>query len=333
MARTSAISDEVWANAIRAVMVDKMSLRAAAHKFGVHHMSLHRRIKDIRGDVKPKSRQAAAHPAPQQAYAAAPMQSGMSMVNMMHMNMDREAKQPYVPLRHMPYEAKPAVLRPFPGIENAAGHNISNVDKAVEAVESGQLDMMQAAVAFKLDANELYDHLRRRHAGDEYLRPADESGLLKVVIARAELGVKMTYDEVVDLIRRVLYRYGQTSGATLNHIVSVFFRRNDNVLRTALEAAMQQEDMGYKYAQAQRPAAMLPPPKGFAEQQTERARPASFMQDARGRYSPSSNLLIASNKITVDKQQQQQPSELYSESDASSKPSKGGNEQDSVVEV
>ncbi|TYZ67202.1 hypothetical protein PybrP1_005615 [[Pythium] brassicae (nom. inval.)] len=45
MPRTSAVSEKVWAQAIHAVTVQKMSLRRAAQLYGVHHMSLHRRVR------------------------------------------------------------------------------------------------------------------------------------------------------------------------------------------------------------------------------------------------------------------------------------------------
>ncbi|KAJ0406568.1 hypothetical protein P43SY_004457 [Pythium insidiosum] len=45
MPRASNVSEEVWAKAIHAVKVQKMSLRQAAQLYGVHHMSLHRRVR------------------------------------------------------------------------------------------------------------------------------------------------------------------------------------------------------------------------------------------------------------------------------------------------
>ncbi|KAL0583828.1 hypothetical protein ABG067_006272 [Albugo candida] len=45
MPRSSTVSEDVWMNAIHAVNVEKMSLRRAAQRYGVHHMSLHRRIR------------------------------------------------------------------------------------------------------------------------------------------------------------------------------------------------------------------------------------------------------------------------------------------------
>lgn len=45
MPRSSSVSDKVWAQAIHAVTVQKMSLRRAAQLYGVHHMSLHRRVR------------------------------------------------------------------------------------------------------------------------------------------------------------------------------------------------------------------------------------------------------------------------------------------------
>ncbi|KAF1316908.1 DNA-binding protein, partial [Globisporangium splendens] len=45
MPRASAVSEKVWAQAIHAVSVQKMSLRRAAQLYGVHHMSLHRRVR------------------------------------------------------------------------------------------------------------------------------------------------------------------------------------------------------------------------------------------------------------------------------------------------
>ncbi|TYZ67166.1 hypothetical protein PybrP1_003019 [[Pythium] brassicae (nom. inval.)] len=45
MPRTSPVSDAVWARAVHAVTVQKMSLRRAAQLYGVHHMSLHRRVR------------------------------------------------------------------------------------------------------------------------------------------------------------------------------------------------------------------------------------------------------------------------------------------------
>jgi hypothetical protein len=45
MPRSSSVSEKVWAQAIHAVTVQKMSLRRAAQLYGVHHMSLHRRVR------------------------------------------------------------------------------------------------------------------------------------------------------------------------------------------------------------------------------------------------------------------------------------------------
>lgn len=45
MSRASTVSEKVWAQAIHAVTVQKMSLRRAAQLYGVHHMSLHRRVR------------------------------------------------------------------------------------------------------------------------------------------------------------------------------------------------------------------------------------------------------------------------------------------------
>lgn len=45
MPRSSSVSEKVWAQAIHAVNVQKMSLRRAAQLYGVHHMSLHRRVR------------------------------------------------------------------------------------------------------------------------------------------------------------------------------------------------------------------------------------------------------------------------------------------------
>ncbi|KAJ0401168.1 hypothetical protein P43SY_004375 [Pythium insidiosum] len=45
MPRASSVSEKVWAQAIHAVTVQKMSLRRAAQLYGVHHMSLHRRVR------------------------------------------------------------------------------------------------------------------------------------------------------------------------------------------------------------------------------------------------------------------------------------------------
>ncbi|RHY70716.1 hypothetical protein DYB38_012396, partial [Aphanomyces astaci] len=240
MARTSAISEEVWANAIRAVLVDKMSLRNAAQKFGVHHMSLHRRIKDLRGDKKPEKRDVGSRT----PVAAAPttpfMQPGMSMVNMMQMNMAQGLDttklpppptrlsssstypvraSPLLQFRHHPYEgtSSPSTGR-FPGIENASA-NMSAWFKAVQAVEMGHLDVHQAAATFHLDPNALHDHLSRQAptSGREvpaemFLTQIETHGVLKVVVARAEVGVKMDYDELADLVRRVLFvRPGPTS--------------------------------------------------------------------------------------------------------------------------
>lgn len=51
MPRSNAVSEEVWAKAIHAVTVQKMSLRQAAHVYGVHHMSLHRRVRGLNGSL------------------------------------------------------------------------------------------------------------------------------------------------------------------------------------------------------------------------------------------------------------------------------------------
>ncbi|KAF0749965.1 hypothetical protein AaE_006871 [Aphanomyces astaci] len=109
--------------------------------------------------------------------------------------------------------------------------------KAVQAVEMGHLDVHQAAATFHLDPNALHDHLSRQaptsvrpsnshlHIDDTaaaeqgrevpaemFLTQIETHGVLKVVVARAEVGVKMDYDELADLVRRVLFvRPGPTS--------------------------------------------------------------------------------------------------------------------------
>nr|CCA27134.1 conserved hypothetical protein [Albugo laibachii Nc14] len=54
MPRSSTVSEDVWMNAIHAVNVEKMSLRRAAQRYGVHHMSLHRRIRS-RSSLNPST--------------------------------------------------------------------------------------------------------------------------------------------------------------------------------------------------------------------------------------------------------------------------------------
>jgi|UniRef100_K3WYS2 transposase len=45
MPQASPVSEKVWAQAIHAVIVEKLSLRRAAQLYGVHHMSLYRRVR------------------------------------------------------------------------------------------------------------------------------------------------------------------------------------------------------------------------------------------------------------------------------------------------
>ncbi|KAF0687012.1 Aste57867_21232 [Aphanomyces stellatus] len=378
MARTSQISDEVWANAIRAVMVDRMSLRVAAQKFGVHHMSLHRRIKDIRGDGNKAATKARASPGGGAASGAASasfqMQPGMSMVNMMQMPMDSSsstggARPPPPPsaaayvsagprmrvgaMMHEGGVPPPPPIRPhaqFPGVENS-GSNTSNMAKARNAVRMRQLDIHQASATFQVDPNELHEYLR----GDiEYLNPADEHGLLNVVAARLDLGVKMSYDELVDLIQRLLHErdprghLGALSdgmpfdigvAGRFELILEAFTRRNEQFLHQAMESPSHPSPSSRNYsaynyptpsphhqqAPLQRPVLLsqvpraAPPysdsPEGGPPVSTsKRGLPppgyASLQQDRT--YSPSSNLLIASNKINVKQEQQQhQQADFY----------------------
>jgi hypothetical protein len=171
MARTSTISDEVWSNAIHAVMVDKMSLRNAAKKFGVHHMSLHRRIKEKRGDTRPLEPRAvrAVRAANTSFMEQTGSSNNMSMTNMMQMPFqgDQRSKIMIAP----PGMRLERVITPTSMIHNnntASPRTVSPIiqaatwSKAIEAVEMGQMSVVQASSAFCVNTDHLYDLLKKR---------------------------------------------------------------------------------------------------------------------------------------------------------------------------
>lgn len=112
-------------------------------------------------------------------------------------------------------------------------------DKAIAAVEQQGMSLRAAARAYGVHFAALHRRVKKRAQGDPlsvtmegYFHPDDEAGIIRVVVARAELGVLMTFDELMDLVQRAALRnLPDISVDAARKLMARFQSRNEHSIR------------------------------------------------------------------------------------------------------
>ncbi|KAF4318605.1 hypothetical protein BBO99_00006545 [Phytophthora kernoviae] len=80
-------------------------------------------------------------------------------------------------------------------------------EKAIAAVEEQGMSLRAAAKVYRVHFAALYRRVKKRAQGGQsegmsngYFHPSDEAGIVHVVVTRAELGVLMTFNELLALV-------------------------------------------------------------------------------------------------------------------------------------
>lgn len=311
MAPPLPVSARVWAQAIHAVTVQKMSLRRAAQLYGMHHMALYRRVRgqcmtssplqvpddfqltraqeqailewlrqryshdqavssdEMRNVVRtivsenervvlpadfPSNRWIAnfkrthglmrtSPPRPQQTQSNtnhAPASESNQVTNN-QAGAGGASTQSYEPdyLDHengYPDKQTHAVPR-YPWRETT-DVPLEVWEQAMEAVERHGMSLRNAAKAYGVHFAALYRRLKKKDDRHEvaaepkpaapeladYLPLDDEAAVIRVIHARAELGVLMTYEELVDLLHRTAMKYVHAVTTDLSNSLVTHFR-------------------------------------------------------------------------------------------------------------
>jgi transposase-like protein len=112
-------------------------------------------------------------------------------------------------------------------------------EKAIAAVEKQGMSLRSAARAYGVHFAALHRRVKKRAQGDRsgngldgYLHTDDEAGIIRVVVARAELGVLMSFDELMDLVQRTALRnLPNISIDAAKKLMNRFESRNEHAIR------------------------------------------------------------------------------------------------------
>lgn len=112
-------------------------------------------------------------------------------------------------------------------------------EKAIAAVEQQGMSLRAAARVYGVHFAALHRRVKKRAQGDPssvtmegYFHPDDEAGIIRVVVARAELGVLMTFDELMDLVQRAALRnLPDISVDAARKLMARFQSRNEHSIR------------------------------------------------------------------------------------------------------
>lgn len=115
-------------------------------------------------------------------------------------------------------------------------------EKAIAAVEQQGMSLRAAARAYGVHFAALHRRVKKRAQGGDsgvpgapmegYFHPDDEAGIIRVVVARAELGVLMTFDELMDLVQRAALRnLPDISVDAARKLMARFQSRNEHSIR------------------------------------------------------------------------------------------------------
>jgi len=112
-------------------------------------------------------------------------------------------------------------------------------EKAIAAVEQQGMSLRAAAKIYGVHFAALHRRVKKRAQGGQtakgnngYFHPSDEAGIMRVVVARAELGVLMTFDELMKLVETAaLRKLPDISVENARKLMVRFQSRNEQSIR------------------------------------------------------------------------------------------------------
>ncbi|CAI5734002.1 unnamed protein product [Hyaloperonospora brassicae] len=115
-------------------------------------------------------------------------------------------------------------------------------EKAIAAVEQRGMSLRAAAKMYGVHFAALHRRVKKRAQGshangtDRYFHPSDEAGIMRVVVAHAELGVLMTFDELMRLVEAAaLRKLPDISVKSARKLLTRFQSRNAQSIRHIIE--------------------------------------------------------------------------------------------------
>ncbi|KAG1703976.1 hypothetical protein DVH05_006982 [Phytophthora capsici] len=115
-------------------------------------------------------------------------------------------------------------------------------EKAIAAVEQQGMSLRAAAKMYGVHFAALHRRVKKRAQGGQskgnngYFHPSDEAGIMRVVVARAELGVLMTFDELMRLVEAAaLRKLPDLSVDSARKLLARFQSRNEQSIRHIIE--------------------------------------------------------------------------------------------------
>lgn len=266
-------SQTVWAQAIHAVTVQKMSLRGAAQLYGVNHASLHRRVRSQRHSAYQPSRPISMDI----SNAEKPRVSFLNdQVRNLQLGLQDDSTPPLLWIHgrrlSSPQEGRDqdsgesdssslamhSVISPPMAsfARSTSGESPTGAIKqkvwrqtnivprdvwehAMNAVEKEGMSLRNAANAYGVHFAALYRRLKKRNDKKKvaaavacYIPEEDESGIVRVVEARAGVGIHMTYEELESLLHQVALKYAQTlSKDMFSSLMHDFRSRTESSIR------------------------------------------------------------------------------------------------------
>lgn len=111
-------------------------------------------------------------------------------------------------------------------------------DKAIAAVEQRGMSLRSAAKMYGVHFAALHRRVKKRAQGGQakgnngYFHPSDEAGIMRVVVAHAELGVLMTFEELMSLVEAAaLRKLPDISVGSARKLLARFQSRNEQSIR------------------------------------------------------------------------------------------------------
>ncbi|KAK1932106.1 hypothetical protein P3T76_012606 [Phytophthora citrophthora] len=115
-------------------------------------------------------------------------------------------------------------------------------EKAIAAVEQQGMSLRAAAKMYGVHFAALHRRVKKRAQGGQskgnngYFHPSDEAGIMRVVVARAELGVLMTFNELMRLVEAAaLRKLPDISVDSARKLLARFQSRNEQSIRHIIE--------------------------------------------------------------------------------------------------
>ncbi|KAE8907424.1 hypothetical protein PF003_g8548 [Phytophthora fragariae] len=116
-------------------------------------------------------------------------------------------------------------------------------EKAIAAVELQGMSLRAAAKIYGVHFAALHRRVKKRAQGGQsskgnngYFHPSDEAGIMRVVVARAELGVLMTFDELMKLVETAaLRKLPDISVENARKLMMRFQTRNEQSIRHTID--------------------------------------------------------------------------------------------------